>query len=63
MQHPTLARRPVPDLGMARLVSDVALVDTRVMDPLAPIGPRPLAAPAVPAVRRSGAGGCRSGVC
>ena len=34
MQHPAGARSP--DLGMARQVSDVALVDARVMDPLAP---------------------------
>ena len=62
MQHPTLARRPVPDLGMARLVSDVALVDARVMDPLTPIGPRPPAASAASAAS-GGPGGCRSGVC
>ena len=55
MQHLTGALSL--DLGMAQLVSDIALVDARVMDPLAPIGP-----PAVPAIPGGpGAGGCRSG--
>ena len=48
MQHPTGARSP--DLVMARQVSDAALVDARVIDPHAPIRPRPPAAPAVPAI-------------
>ena len=39
MQHPAGARSP--DLGMARQVSDVALVDARVMDPLAPVSGGP----------------------
>ena len=39
MQHLTGARSP--DLVMARQVSDAAFVDARVIDPPAPIRPRP----------------------